>query len=100
MWGPPPQPAFGFDYGIAPERSTRFKRKSSLTEELTISCYGVGIRIVDATGAELCRRLPCALAPEFAVVAGAAGPVSYLVTTLGTEPTAEHPGYRVTRDGS
>ena len=71
-----------------------------LTEEITTSCYGLEVRVVDAAGAELCQRLRDTLPPEFAVGAGAAsGVFSYLVT-IGTQPvTAEHPGYRVSRDG-
>ena len=66
-----------------------------MISETTASCYGVEVRIVDAAGADLCRRLRDALPPEFSFVAGAASvAVSYVVTG------AESPGYRVSRDGS
>jgi hypothetical protein len=75
--------------------------KSPPTQELATSCYGVEVRVVDATGAELCQRLRHTLAPEFAVGGGAAPVVVSYLVTLGMEPpTAEPLRYRVSRDGS
>jgi hypothetical protein len=72
-----------------------------LTEEITTSRYGVAVRVVDAAGTELCQRLRDTLPPEFAGVAGAASGVVSYVVTVGPQPVAaEHPGYRVSRDGS
>jgi hypothetical protein len=76
------------------------KRTAPLTEEITTSRYGVEVRVVDAAGAELCQRLRDTLPPEFAGVPGAASVVVSYVVTVGTQPAAEHPGYRVSRDGS
>ena len=88
-------------YGIGAEGSTSLEEGIPLTQEITASCYGVQVRVVDAAGAELCQRLRDAVAPEFAVVAGAASVVVSYVVTVDTQPvTAEHPGYRVSRDGS
>ena len=69
-------------------------------EEITTSRYGVAVRVVDAAGAELCQRLRNTLAPEFVGVPGAASVVVSYVVTVGMQPAAEHPGYRVSRDGS
>ena len=67
---------------------------NSPPEEIAVSCYGVTLRIVDATGAGLCSRLRDSLAPEFVVVSTASpGAVSYLVT-------GERPRYRIVRDDS
>lgn len=50
-------------------------------EELTLSCYDVAIRIIDAASAGLCQRLQNALPPEFAVSSAAGAiPVTYVVT--------------------
>ena len=77
------------------------KRTPPPTEEITTSRYDVEVRVVDAAGAELCQRLRDTLPPEFAAVAGAASVVVSYLVTVGTQPvTAEHPGYRVSRDGS
>jgi len=69
--------------------STGVGEKICMTEEMATSCYGVRVRVVDATGAGLCRRLRDVLAPEFAAADGASAQVSYVVTA----------GYRVARDG-
>ena len=69
-------------------------------EELALSCYGVGIRLVDTACAGLCRRLQDTLPPEFAAPSGPGLAVVSYVVTDGTLPgTAEHPGYHVTCDG-
>jgi hypothetical protein len=76
------------------------KRKFPLTEEITTSCYGVALRVVDAAGAELRRRLADTLPPEFAAAGAASVVVSYVVTVGPLPAAAEHPGYCVSRDGS
>ena len=64
-------------------------------EEVTATCYGVEVRIVDAAGAELCRRMREALAPEFRFAADEGSiAVSYLVTLDAPS------GYRISRDGA
>ena len=69
-------------------------------DTLALSCYGVEIRIVDAAGATLCQRLRETLPPEFAVRPDQDRTVvSYVVTADAVPATAEHPGYRITRDG-
>src|SRR5215467_11147446 len=69
-------------------------------EELALSCYGVGIRISDATGAALCQRLRETLAPEFTHPSEQESElVSYVVTAGSPVGTAEHPEYGVARDG-
>src|SRR5262249_49039963 len=74
---------------------------SPMTEEITTSRYGVEVRVVDAAGVGVCQRLRDILPPEFACVAGTASVVvSYLVTAGTQSVAAEHPGYRVSRDGS
>src|SRR5262245_29166046 len=61
-------------------------------EQLLTSCYGVSVRVADATGAGLCQRLFDTLAPEFvSAPAGAAAELSYTVTA------GDH-GYCITRD--
>ena len=69
-------------------------------KELALSCYGVEVRLVDASGAELCQRLRDALPPEFAAPSGPGSAVVSYVVTVGALPgTAEHPGYSVTCHG-
>jgi Rps23 Pro-64 3,4-dihydroxylase Tpa1-like proline 4-hydroxylase len=65
-------------------------------QELALSCYGVEVRLVDASGADLCQRLRDTLPPEFTAPSrpGSAG-VSYVVTGGALPGTAEHPGYAV-----
>src|SRR5262245_63118361 len=71
-----------------------------MISEITASCYGIEVRIVAAAGADLCQRIRDTLPPEFSVGACAASvAVSYHVA-VDTEPIAEDPGYRVSRDGS
>ena len=36
-------------------------------DESAFSCYGVEVRLAESAGADLCRRLRDALAPEFVV---------------------------------
>jgi len=57
--------------------------------EMATSCYGVRVRVVDATGARLCGRLRDLRAPEFGAADRASAEVSYVVTA----------GYRVACDG-
>ena len=69
-------------------------------EELALSCYGVEIRIIDAAGAALCQRLRETLAPEFTHPSEPGSElVSYVVTAGSAVGTAEHPEYRIARDG-
>ena len=69
-------------------------------KELALSCYGVEVRLVDASGAELCQRLRDTLPPEFAAPAGpGSAVVSYVVTGGALSGTAEPPGYSVTCHG-
>jgi Rps23 Pro-64 3,4-dihydroxylase Tpa1-like proline 4-hydroxylase len=68
-------------------------------EELALSCYGVGIRIIDAA-AGLCQRLRETLPPEFTNPSEPESEVvSYVVTAAAVLAVAEHPHYRITRDG-
>jgi SM-20-related protein len=64
-------------------------------EELTLSCYGLDIRVVDAAGARLCERLQNALPPEFTVSSAAKAAVEYVVKAGAAERTR----YRITYDG-
>jgi hypothetical protein len=57
------------------------------------------LRIVDAAGG-FADAFPIRCAEFVVDDSTAARAVSYLVTTIGAEPTAEQAGYRVTRDGS
>jgi hypothetical protein len=71
---------------------------SDSMEEVAFSCYGVEIRIVDAAGTDICRRLRDALPPEFAVPSPPGSTVvSYLVTAR-IPPTADQLAYRIARD--
>jgi Rps23 Pro-64 3,4-dihydroxylase Tpa1-like proline 4-hydroxylase len=69
-------------------------------EEVAFSCYGVEIRIVDAAGTDICRRLQDALPPEFAVPSPPGSTVVSYVVTAGIPPTtADQLAYRIARDG-
>jgi 2-oxoglutarate-Fe(II)-dependent oxygenase superfamily protein len=69
-------------------------------DELRLSCYGVGVRISDNTGGELCRRLRESLPPEFGDPDGTeAETVSYLVNADNAPGSLEPSGYRVTCGG-
>jgi SM-20-related protein len=71
-----------------------------LIEELTLSCYGVEVRLADAAGLDLCQQLQDSLAPEFAVSAEpGSAVVSYVVTADPLPGPAGHSRYRVSRDG-
>ena len=43
----------------------RTARRHMQAEELALCCYGVEVRLVDAAGLGLCRRLRDTLPPEF-----------------------------------
>ena len=69
-------------------------------KELALACYGVEVRLVDPVGAGLCQRLRDTLPPEFAASSGPGSTVVSYVVTAGRLPgTAEHTGYRISRDG-
>ena len=70
-------------------------------ESLSLYCYGVEVRVTDAAGAGLCRRLRDTLAPEFVASSGPGSPAaSYVVTTDPAPADAEGSEYRVARDES
>src|SRR5262249_31683129 len=87
-WAPRSWSGSGRRYGIGRVRVNGFREEISVTEEMATSCYGVRVRVVDATGAGVCGRLRDVLAPEFGADGGSAD-VSYVVPA----------GYRVARDG-
>jgi Rps23 Pro-64 3,4-dihydroxylase Tpa1-like proline 4-hydroxylase len=69
-------------------------------EEVAFSCYGVEIRLVDAAGSDICRRLRDALPSEFAVPSlSGSTVVSYLLTAGILPGTADQPAYCIARDG-
>ena len=75
--------------GVAPE-----------FDDLRLSCYGVGVRIRDNTGGELCRRLRESFPPEFGAPDGAeAETVSYVVDADNAPGSSEPSGYRVNCGG-
>ena len=59
---------------------------SDSMEELAFSCYGVEIRLVDAAGTDICRRLRDALPSEFAVPSSPGSTVVSYVVTAGILP--------------
>jgi Rps23 Pro-64 3,4-dihydroxylase Tpa1-like proline 4-hydroxylase len=72
-----------------------------MMKSLALSCYGVEVRVSDAAGAGVCRRLRDILAPEFVASSGPwSSAISYVVATDPATAGAEDPGYSVTRDGS
>ena len=73
---------------------------SDSMEEVAFPCYGVEIRLVDAAGTDICRRLRDALPSEFAVPSPPGSTVVSYVVTAGILPgTADQPAYRIARDG-
>ena len=70
------------------------------THEVALCCYGVEVRLVDAAGLWLCRRLRDTLPPEFVAPSEHAPAAVAYVVTAGVPPgTAEPTEYLVTRDG-
>jgi Rps23 Pro-64 3,4-dihydroxylase Tpa1-like proline 4-hydroxylase len=67
-------------------------------EELALSCYGVEIRIRDATGAALCQHLRETLPPEFISPSEPGSDVVSYVVTAGAVVAADQTEYRITRD--
>jgi hypothetical protein len=73
-------------------------RRDRQAEELALSCYGVEVRVCDAAGLGLGRRLRDTLPPEFAAPSEpAAAAVAYTVTAEARPGPA---AYRVARDGA
>jgi SM-20-related protein len=69
-------------------------------EELTLDCYGVEFRLIDAVGARLCSRLRDALPPEFVEASGSrAEVISYIVAHDKPAGSGETTGYRITCTG-
>ena len=71
-------------------------------EELVRGCYGVEVRLVDAAGLGLCRRLRAELPPEFGVAVPAAPDtvaIAYAVAVAGAPAPGAAPEYLVTCDG-
>jgi predicted 2-oxoglutarate/Fe(II)-dependent dioxygenase YbiX len=69
-------------------------------EELALCCYGVEVRLVDAAGLELCRRLRDTLPPEFVAPSEPAeAAVAYAVTAGVLPGTAGHTEYLIACDG-
>ena len=79
----------------------RYDVGSDSMEEVAFSCYGVEIRLVDAAGTDICRRLRDALPSEFAVPSPTGSTVVSYVVTAGILPgTADAAGvsHRPRRD--
>jgi Rps23 Pro-64 3,4-dihydroxylase Tpa1-like proline 4-hydroxylase len=69
-------------------------------EQVAFCCYGVEIRVADAAGTDICRRLRDALPSEFTVHCPAGSTAVSYVLTAGILPgTADQPGYLIARDG-
>ena len=66
-------------------------------EQLTLSCYDVEMRVVDAAGVGVCGRLLDTLPPQFVAVPDGGSPS----TTYHVEAVTKdgRPAWRVTRDG-
>ena len=67
-------------------------------EQLTLSCYDVELRVVDAAGAGICERLLDTLPPQFVALAASESPSATYHVEKATKDG--RPAWRVTRDGN